>query len=121
HKEELQQLFQQYLDGKYSPEDLEKLIAGFQDPETAVYLQSLMDRYFAGSDPGRAQASDRIRKILEVTDARMLAAVPLPVQDGINPKKRAFRFWTYAAAAILIGFVVYFTGSSILQHNTIAS
>lgn len=114
-KEKWRQLFQQYLDGNYSREDLKKLAAGFSDQEDARYLQELMDEFFADPESSEEVGNERIQKILHHMDTHIRKAVPLPTWKEDIPEKRRYPFWKYAAV-LLIGITTYFVGNFVFQH-----
>ncbi|PPL01698.1 FecR family protein [Parapedobacter indicus] len=114
-KEKWRQLFQQYIGGNYSLEDLKKLTAGFCDPEESRYLQLLIDEYFADVEPSGEIEHERIQKILRHMDTRIREAVPLPANKENIPEKRRHRFWRYAAV-LLVGITTYFAGSLVFQN-----
>jgi len=113
-KEKWRQLFEQYLEGNYSQEDLKKLAAGFSDQEDSRYLQALVDEHLADPASPEEVGNERIQQILHHMDTRIREAVPLPIRKEKISEKRKSPFWKYAAV-LLIGITTYFVGSFVFQ------
>ncbi|WP_176141068.1 FecR family protein [Sphingobacterium nematocida] len=106
HNPYINHLFQRYLEGRYSEEDLDTLLAYFKLDEDSEQLRELIEQQFE-------------KPILDVVDQEevrnSVARIGKELEQKINPSQKAKPFkWWYAAAAVLF----FFSITGIYLYNT---
>lgn len=117
HNPYISHLFQKYLEGSYSEEDLDTLLAYFKLDEDSEQLRELIEQQFDRPIP---EAVDQ-----QEVESRVVR-IGAELEQKINPPVKIKRFkWWYAAASIVlllsIGTITYLSIKNERQSNHILS
>ncbi|MBL1410815.1 FecR family protein [Sphingobacterium faecale] len=118
----IRQLLQKYIDGSYSPEELDELLRYSTQLEGEQTIGALVEAYLAETPTIEAAQEERLQRILNLTDIHISEAVPLPDMDEQPTRSLFRRMLPYAAAVLLflsVGIYVWKVGIN-QEPNTIS-
>lgn len=101
-KKEIRQLFERYLEGSYSEQQLQDMLAYFQVDISGNALEELIDEYLEQADLVEGLENPVVTQIVAQVDKVIYASIPSTT--AVKSIKKGFHkyFWSYAAAAVLL-------------------
>src|SRR5690606_18572471 len=97
NQEEVQFLFQKYLDGNATPQEVETWVAYFKAEDNSQALKVLIQQYMEQEELPGQSVQHQIENVVSKSDKAMHSFIQQV--KGLSLKRRT---WLYAAASMLI-------------------
>ncbi|MFC3197120.1 FecR family protein [Parapedobacter deserti] len=103
-EKDYRKLFEKYLNGDYTAEELKEILAFFQVERSGNTLEQLVEDYLANDAVVSQTDEDSVRRVVHQTDQAIHAAL----QARRQRRRFQLSYWPYVAASILIVLSVSF-------------